>query len=85
MGMAATAASHSGSTTSHQKEEQYDNPQNNEPSLHMSSSFVNFTLLRLIHHPDPIISFLEDPLCEFLEAILLIKTKWSKGQRRIKA
>jgi hypothetical protein len=30
-------------------------------------------------------SIFEDPLCKFLEAILLIKTKWSRGHRRINA
>jgi hypothetical protein len=83
--MATTAASHSGSATSHHKEEQCDNSQNYQPIFHMSSSFVNFTLLRLVYLPDSIISFFEDPLSKFLEAILLIKTKWRRGQRRIKA
>jgi hypothetical protein len=85
MGMATAAASHPGSATSHQKEEQCDNPQNNEPIFHMSSSFVNLTVLKLVYLPDPIISFFEGPLRKSLEAIRLIKTKWSKGQRRIKA
>jgi hypothetical protein len=54
MGMPAATASHSRSTPPHQKEEQRDNSQNDQPVFHLMSSFVNSSFLKFFHFADPI-------------------------------